>query len=236
VEARLIAQSPCRSIRLPRIPRTEQRFLTAEQIERLADAIADEYQALVYAAAYLGCRWGELVGLKRENLNLLKREVAIIGTMEEVGGELRYHEETKTSSSRRSLTVPLFLAAILARHLESAPITPFLFTGRDGALLRRSNFRRRHFKPALRRAGLESAVRFHDLRHTCAALLIAQSAHPKEIQARLGHASITTTLDLYGHLMPSLGAQLDTALDKARDEARANLPRPDRGLQTSGWR
>jgi integrase len=82
-------------------------------------------------------------------------------------------------------------------------MTPFVFTGRDGALLRRSNFRRRHFKPALRRAELESAVRFHDLRNTFAAILIAQSAHPKEIQARLGHASITTTLDLYGHLMPS---------------------------------
>jgi len=128
---------------------------------------------------------------KRENLNLLKPEVAIIGTMEEVGGELRYREETRASSSRRSLTVPLFLAAILARNLESAPMTPFVFTGRDGGLLRRSNFRRRHFKPALRLAGLESAVRFHDLRHTCAALLIAQSAPPKRFRlASATHPSL----------------------------------------------
>jgi len=61
------------------------------------------------------------------------------------------------------------------------------------------------------------------LRHTCASLLIAKGAHPKEIQARLGHASITTTLNTYGHLWPSLGAQLDEAMDRAYQEARANV-------------
>jgi integrase len=61
------------------------------------------------------------------------------------------------------------------------------------------------------------------MRHTCASLLIAQGAHPKEIQARLGHASITTTLNTYGHLWPSLGAQLDEAMDRAFHEARANV-------------
>jgi hypothetical protein len=61
------------------------------------------------------------------------------------------------------------------------------------------------------------------MRHTCASLLIAKGAHPKEIQARLGHASITTTLNTYGHLWPSLGAQLDEAMDRAFHEARANV-------------
>jgi integrase len=120
-----------------------------------------------------------------------------------------------------------------ATHLEHSPASEYVFTGSDGGLLRRSNFRRRHFKPALSRAGLDSAVRFHDLRHTCAALLIEQGAHPKEIQARLGHASITTTLNTYGHLMPSLGAALDEALDRARGEASANFSRPIRGLAAS---
>jgi len=66
-------------------------------------------------------------------------------------------------------------------------------------------------------------LRFHDLRHTCASLLIEQGAHPKEIQARLGHSSITTTLDRYGHLMPSLGHQLAVNLDEARKKARRDV-------------
>jgi integrase len=70
---------------------------------------------------------------------------------------------------------------------------------------------------------MDPGLRFHDLRHTCAALLIAQGAHPKEIQARLGHASITTTLNTYGRLWPSLGAQLDERIDSVHWEARANV-------------
>jgi integrase len=75
----------------------------------------------------------------------------------------------------------------------------------------------------------EASLRFHDLRHTCASILIAQGAHPAEIKARLGHASIKTTMDVYGHLLPGLGDKLDAALDTARAEAAAVVPRPSRG-------
>jgi integrase len=67
-----------------------------------------------------------------------------------------------------------------------------------------------------------------------AALMIEQGAHPKEIQARLGHASIKTTLETYGHLMPTLGAHLDEALDRAHQDAKLNPPRPVRGLKVVG--
>lgn len=60
--------------------------------------------------------------------------------------------------------------------------------------------------------------------------MIEQGAHPKEIQARLGHASIKTTLETYGHLMPTLGAHLDEPLDRAHRDAKLNLSRPVRGL------
>jgi integrase len=75
-------------------------------------------------------------------------------------------------------------------------------------------------------ADLDPGLRFHDLRHTCASILISRGAHPKEIQARLGHASITTTLDRYGHLFPSLGSQLDESLELAFREARSLHSRP----------
>ena len=94
-DSRLIVESPCRNVTLPRVPKTEQRFLTAAQVGQLGEATDPQFRALVYSAVYLGCRWGELVGLKRVHLNLLKREARIVGTLQEVPGGVRYVEETR---------------------------------------------------------------------------------------------------------------------------------------------
>ena len=223
VDARLIVETPCRRITLPRIPKTEQRFLSATEVEQLADAVDAHYRALIYSAAYLGCRWGELVGLKWSHVDLDKREVRIVGTLEETGAGIRYVQETKTSGSRRSISIPSFLVELLKEQRQKNPAAEFVFMTKGGRFISRNNFRSRFWKPALRAAGIEDGLRFHDLRHTCASLLIEQGAHPKEIQARLGHSSITTTLDRYGHLMPALGHQLSANLDVAREQARSNV-------------
>ena len=102
------------------------------------------------------------MGLKRERLDLLRRQVRIVGTLEEIHGVPEYVEETKSSASRRMLTIPAFLTEILAAHLQQGPGGVFVFTAKEGGLLRRSNFRRRYWKPALERAGLDTALRFHD--------------------------------------------------------------------------
>ena len=78
-----------------------------------------------------------------------------------------------------------------------------MFPNRAGNPPHPSSFNSNHWKPAKRRVGLEG-VRFHDLRHTAVALAIAQGAHPKAIQARMGHSSVQVTLDRYGHLFPEL--------------------------------
>ena len=91
-----------------------------------------------------------------------------------------------------------------------------------GAPIRHANFYRRYYKPAVAVAlpAAKAGIRFHDLRHTCAALLIGAGAHPKAIQERLGHKSITMTLDRYGHLLPGLGDALADALDAAHTAAQ----------------
>ena len=86
----------------------------------------------------------------------------IVGTLEEIHGVPEYVEETKSSASRRMLTIPAFLAEMLGAHLQRGPGGAFVFTAKEGGLLRRSNFRRRYWKPALERAGLDTALRFHD--------------------------------------------------------------------------
>jgi integrase len=163
-------------------------------------------------------RWGEAAALRRNRCHLLRSRLEVVESVAEVGGRL-YLGETKTYQ-RRTVVIPSFLRELLAEHLATqvsrAPDS-FVFTGATGGLLRNSNFRRRVWRPAVRALGLPSDLRIHDLRHTCATLLIAQGAHPKAIQAQLGHSSIQVTLDLYGHLFPDDMDRLAGHLDAAHE-------------------
>jgi integrase len=108
----------------------------------------------------------------------------------------------------------------VGREAHLGPQT-WVFPSPSGGALRRTNFGHRFWTPAIRAAGISPAPTFHHLRHTAAALAIAEGAHPKAIRARLGHASITTTLNTYGHLFPSLDTELAERLDGVRADALA---------------
>jgi site-specific recombinase XerC len=82
VEDRLLVESPCRRVKLPRVKNIERRYLTAEQVAELADAMEALYRVLVYVGCYFGLRWSELAGLKHQNLNMLKRQVKVVGSLE----------------------------------------------------------------------------------------------------------------------------------------------------------
>lgn len=111
----------------------------------------------------------------------------------------------------------------MEEHLAGRPHTAeaFVFTAPDGGPLRNSNFYRRFYKPAVRRSSLDDRTRFHDLRHTAAALMIAEGAHLLAVQERLGHSTIQVTADRYGHLFPSLEAALTDRLDATYRAAAA---------------
>ena len=135
--------------------------------------------------------------------------------MSEVAGQLSIGPP-KSKAARRTVTLPKTLTGEIARHLTTSPTGPegFVFSNTEGGPLRNSNFRHRVWTPAVR-ASVGKPCRFHDLRHTHAALLIAAGQHPKIIQERLGHASIRTTLDIYGHLIEGLDEAAADALDEA---------------------
>lgn len=200
VESDYISKTPCVGIRLPKWTKREMLLLDVEQVERLAEAVGPKHETLVYLLAYGGLRWGEAVALRRGRCNLLKRAIEVRESASDVDGTLHFGT-TKTYESR-SVPLPGFLVEKLAKHLEGVPNDPqaLVFTS-GGKPLRGSNWRTRVWLPALERAGLP-AMRIHDLRHTCAALLISQGHSPKSIQAHLGHSSIVVTLDTYGHLYP----------------------------------
>ncbi len=92
-----------------------------------------------------------------------------------------------------------------------------VFASEIGTALDAQNVVNRSFKPLLERAGLPS-IRFHDLRHTCATLLLAKGVHPKFVQALLGHASIGITMDLYSHWAPAMGDQAAAAMEDTLQE------------------
>lgn len=228
----LIRRSPCIGVDLPRqTGHTEMHFLTAAEVACLAGAVEPRYRALIFTAAYTGLRWGELAGLRRHRLDLDAATVRVVEALSEVNGRLALGS-TKTGA-HRAVSLPHFLIDMLAGHLDAYTSTGgYVFTSAEGTPLRR-NFYRRHFKPAVKRAGLPPALRFHDLRHTCAALLIAQGAHPKEIQERMGHSTIRLTFDRYGHLFPSLDSRLRDGLERAFRDAATSGPHgahpPDAG-------
>lgn len=89
-----------------------------------------------------------------------------------------------------------------------------VFSTVEGTPLNIRNLTRRHFKPLLKRANLSASFRLYDLRHTCATLLLAANEHPKVVSERLGHASITLTLDTYSHVLPSMQQAASDKLER----------------------
>jgi len=212
VNADMLPRSPCRAVRLPRVEREEMRFLTPAEVARLADAIGPSYRALVLLGAYGGLRIGELAGLRRRRVDLLRGTVDVAEIVVEVRGEL-YVGPPKTRAGRRTVGLPRSVVAELAEHL--GPVgdpDAYVFTAEKGGVLRTSNFRVKVWLPAVRAAGL-APLRPHDLRHTAVALWIAAGANPKEVSVRAGHTSVAFTLDRYGHLFPGHDDELRDRLD-----------------------
>jgi integrase len=212
----LVGRSPFAEVELPSDRhREEMHFLDAGQVNRLASAVDDRYRVPVYVAAYGGLRAGELWALTPAHVNVLGRTIDVVASLSEVRGELTVGP-TKTGK-RRTITVPRFLADMLAEHIDRYPSGSFVFTAAAGGPVRHRNFSRRHFRPAADRLAADGHVpaglRWHDLRHTCAALLIANGRHIEEVKDYLGHASIRTTSDRYAHLFPRARAELADALD-----------------------
>ena len=223
---RLISESPCHRISLPRINHVERRFLRASEVELLAQAMDDRYAPIVYVGAYLGLRWGEIAGLKRKHADFLRRRVQIVGSLERDGNRVRYVEETKTINSRRSVPVPQFLIDKLAHHLTGARDSEFVFTAPEGGLLLYHGWRSRFWTPAVKRSQL-GHVTPHELRHTAAALWIDQGANPVTVQRRLGHKDVRTTLQLYGHLFPEQDDLLTERMEHLYRQCAAAPPRPE---------
>jgi integrase len=189
--------------------------LSADEARKLLEAAGeDRLEALYVLAIHTGMRQGELLALRWQDVDLENAVASVRRTLTRSGGKVVF-AEPKTKKSRRSIRLtPQAVEALrahLKRQLRDIEILGdryqdqgLVFTTATGAPINPSNLRQRNFAQLLKRAGLPR-IRFHDLRHTCATLLLSRGVHPKFVQELLGHATIAITLDTYSHVMPSMG-------------------------------
>jgi integrase len=232
VEERALHKNPFRSkrIKLPKPEKLDQHPLTISEVYALADEIDPHYRTLILTAAMTGMRWGELGGLLRSSVDLEEGYITIERSLGEVAGHT-FLKEPKSKASKRRIAIDEELVSVLAAWFEERPVIAdgHVFTTTNGGHLRRSAFRSRIWRPALKAAGLPELHVFHDLRDTQAALLIEQGEHPLVIKERLGHASIQVTMDIYGHLFEGLDRDAATKLGSAFAAARKQQGRSEQG-------
>jgi integrase len=199
--------------------------LSTDETRRLLDAAAeDRLEALYVLAVHTGMRQGEMLALRWQDVDMENAVLSVRRTLTRRGGKVAFGEP-KTKKSRRSIRLTPQAVEALRAHLERQlrdmeilgdhyQDQGLIFTTDTGAPINPSNLRQRSFTPLLKRAGLPH-MRFHDLRHTCATLLLSRGVHPKFVQELLGHATIAITLDTYSHVMPSMGDATAKAMEDA---------------------
>ena len=187
-------------------------MLTPEQVSRFLEAAKnDPWYALFLTAVTTGMRPGEYLALQWKDINFETRTLSVKRTVTPKGE----FQEPKTARSRRSIRLlPSVIQALRSHRIHQAEWRlkqgeayvnkDLVFASETGQPLNERNLVNRHFKPILRAAGLPETLRLYDLRHTCATLLLAAGENPKVVSERLGHASVTLTLDTYSHVLPDM--------------------------------
>ena len=221
----LVPRNATEAVRAPRPAPNEMRPLAPDEARRLLEvASGDRLQAVYVLAVHTGMRQGELLGLKWDDVDLESGLIRVRRTLTRNKGRLLLGE-LKTRRSRRTVRLSESAVGALRDHLERQleemeylgglyQDHGLIFTTQVGTPVNPSNLRRRSFAPLLRAADLPD-IRFHDLRHTCATLLLGSGVHPKFVQELLGHATIAMTLDTYSHFVPSMGDQTARAMEAA---------------------
>ena len=217
-------ENPAMDIEHVRLEYREMDFLKPEEIQLLLKQAREPYKTLFLIAALTGMRRGEILALQwgdidwHSNIIFVRRGIYWLPRKECIKDTIRWRFiSPKSKRSIRAIVMSPRLKEALQIHRISSPVSPYelVFCNKDGKPFDPDNLIKRHFLPVLSFAGLKT-VSFHSLRHSYTALLIAQGENIKFIQSQLGHSSIQTTLDRYGHLLPvnaiGVGERVDLQL------------------------
>jgi integrase len=214
VKLGLVSANAAENAEPPRPEQQEIQPFTPEETLRLLVAIrGHRHETLFIAAVSLGLRQGELLGLTWGDVNLEIGTVTVRHALQRVEGKLQL-VEPKTKKSRRTIALPAITAhalRILKAQRQETSAHRYVFVTRDGNPLDGCNVTK-EFKRVLKLAGLP-ALRFHDLRHTCASLLIAENVHPRVVMDILGHSQIELTMNTYCHTYPAVRREAAAKMD-----------------------
>ena len=203
VQWEYLRANPAQHVKKVRSVRPEMDFLTPTEVTRFLEKCSPGFRPLFTTAVLTGMRRGELLGLQWGDLDWASSSIRVRRSLYK--GKF---VEPKSARGYRTISMTPHLESTLRRHRLASPHSEadLVFCGQTGGPLDPDNLVKREFLPALRRAGLRQ-IRFHDLRHTFASLMIHQGENVKLIQEALGHASVQVTIDRYGHLLPGGGSE-----------------------------
>jgi len=217
-----VSRNVCKAVTAPRPNPEEIRPLDAEQAKRLLEAsYGNRLEALYVLAVTAGLRVGELLGLKWEDVDLDTMTLCVKRTRSQARSGPTF--TTPKNGKGRNIKLTRQAVEALKSHKEAQNAERLkagslwrddnlVFSTMTGKPLNFRNLATASFKPLLKRVGLPD-IRFHDLRHTCATLLLSRGHHPKLVQELLGHASVAMTLDRYSHVLPGMGDQTAAAME-----------------------
>jgi integrase len=214
----------------PRIAHRDIHAFTADQAQKFIKACQDNRLGALYVLALsTGMRQGELLALRWRDVYLDAGYLYVNGTLQRTEDGLAI-AAPKTAGSRRSVMLSALAIDALRKHKvrqnaerllmgENWENNDFVFANEVGRPIEATNLLRRSFKPLLSSAGLPP-IRFHDLRHSAATLLLEKGIHPKIVSDMLGHSQVGITLNLYSHVTPTMQAQAAAAMDSLLGGAR----------------
>jgi integrase len=208
----LVGRNVAALVEAPRVPQSDVPPLGIDEARRVLDAMrGDRLEALYSVALAMGLRQGEALALRWDDVDFDAATLTVSGSLVRAASGGLVRSETKTARSRRTLAMPDAVTAALRAHrarqlqerLTAGNLwhdTGLVFTRPDGRPLYGANVTRA-FQQRLAAAGLRR-LRFHDLRHACATLLLAQGVGPRVVMDVLGHSNISLTMNLYAHVLP----------------------------------
>jgi integrase len=220
----LVPRNVSELVERPRMAHHEMAVLSPEQVRALlAAAAGNRLEALYVVAVTTGMRQGELLALKWADVDLDRSTVHVRATLRRTKGEGFVFTPPKTARSRRRIRLsPVAVEAVRQHRARQAEERlrlgsawddqDLVFANEVGRPIEAQNLMARSFRPLLKKAGLPP-IRFHDLRHTAATLLLGRGINPKIVSELLGHASVTITLDRYSHVLPDMQQAATAAMD-----------------------
>jgi integrase len=244
VADRVLAISPCERITLPKAPPREVRPLPADAVAGLAAVVPERYRALLICAAGTGLRQGEVLGLRRDRVDFLRRTLTVDGQLVLMPGAPPYLAPPKTTASYRTVPLADVVLDALSAHVAAIPAAltldargravELMFSDDKDRPIGRTWFHRTVWRPAVLAAGLPTGSHFHELRHFYASLLIDGGESVKVVQARLGHATADETLNTYAHLWPDTEERSRAAVDAGLGRCLAATERTTGRAQRPG--